>query len=136
MSADEAALFSAYELSSNISFPLGPYASKEIMAKMISLCKTKEREASSVAAIIDGLEDSLSLSFEGCKITEMQPLLVALSSKENATKNGNAKEWRSYYGMSCKKDLDGLLLTAVDFGRQLYLEIELGRQLCAEGDGE
>lgn len=136
MSAEEAALFSAFELSRNVRFSLGPYAAKEILAKMISLGKTNGKTPSSAAKLIDQLEDELQLSFEECQITELQPLLFALDAKRKVANKGKAGEWRHYYDMTCEKDLESLSLTAFDFGRQLYLEIELGRLLHAECDGE
>ena len=136
MSKEEAALFSAYELSHNSSFPLGPYASKQILMKMISLGKTSGQETASVAALIDRLDNELPLSFAECQITEIQPILSALDAKRKAVQKGKSSGWRSYYELNCEKDLDSLSLTAFDFGRQLYLEIELGQQLFAESNGE
>lgn len=136
MSREEAALFSAYELSRNGDFPLGPYASKQILMKMISLGKTSGQETASAAALIDRLDNELPLSFAECQITEIQPILSALDAKRKAVQKGKSSGWRSYYELNCEKDLDSLSLTAFDFGRQLYLEIELGQQLFAESNGE
>ncbi len=135
MSKEEAALFSAYELSNSISFSIGPYASKNILAKMISLGRTENQELSSAAALIDRLDGKIQPSFEECRVTEIQPILSALNAKRNAIQRGKDDKWRQYYEMNCEKDLDSLLLTPLDFGWQLYLEIELGRQLFAESDG-
>ncbi len=136
MSKGEAALLSAYELSNNVSFFLGPYASREVLTKMISLGKTEEKECFSAVELIDQLDEKLSLSFEDCSITELQPLLFALDTKKNAAQKGKADEWQRYYELTCEKDLKELSLTAFDFGWQLYLEIELGKLLHAEGSGE
>lgn len=136
MNREEAALFSAYELSRNVSFSLGPYASKQILMKMISLGKTNGQETTSAAALINRLDNELPLSFTECQITEIQPILSALDAKSKAIQKGKSSEWLSYYELNCEKDLDSLSLTAFDFGRQLYLEIELGQQLFAESNGE
>lgn len=137
MGREEAALFSAYELSRNVSFSLGPYASNQILMKMISLGKTETQGFSSAATLIDRLDSELLPSFAECQITEMQPILSALGAKRNAfQQKGKSGEWRLYYELNCGKDLDSLSLTEFDFGRQLYLEIELGRQLYEEGNGE
>lgn len=136
MSKEEAALLSAYELSNNVSFCLGPYASREILTKMIFLGQTGEKECSSAVDLIDQLDEKLPLSFENCSITELQPLLSALDAKKNAAQKGKVDEWQRYYEMTCEKDLKELSLTAFDFGWQLYLEIELGRLLHAESNGE
>lgn len=136
MSKGEAALLSAYELSNNVSFFLGPYASKEILIKMISLSKTEEKEYFSAVELIDQLDEKLPLSFEDCSITELQPLLSAINAKKNAAQKGKVNEWHRYYEMTCERDLKELSLTAFDFGWQLYLEIELGRLLHAESSGE
>ena len=136
MSKGEAALLSAYELSNNVSFFLGPYASREILMKMISLGKPEEKECFSAVELIYQLYGKLSLSFEDCSITELQPLLFALDTKKNAAQKGKADEWQRYYELTCEKDLTGLSLTAFDFAWQLYLEIELGKLLHAESSGE
>lgn len=136
MNKEEAALFSAYELSKNISFFLGPYASKNILMKMISLGGPVGQETSSVSALIDRLDDKMQLSFEECRITELQPILSALTARKKAVQHGKVDKWKQYYEVNCEKDLDNLLLTPFEFSWQLYLEIELGRQLHAEGDGE
>lgn len=136
MSEEEAALFSAYELSNNINFSLGPYASKNVLAKMISLGRTKKQEHSPVATLIDRLDGKMLPSIEECQVTELQPILSALDAKEKAAQQGKADKWRQYYETNCEKDLDNLLLTPLDFCWQLYLEIELGRQLHAERDGK
>lgn len=136
MSKGEAALLSAYELSNNVSFFLGPYASKEILIKMISLSKTEEKEYFSAVELIDQLDEKLPFSFEDCSITELQPLLSALNAKKNAAQKGKVNEWQRYYEMTCEKDLKELSLTAFDFGWQLYLEIELGWLLHEESSGE
>lgn len=136
MSKEEAALLSAYELSNNVSFCMGPYASREILTKMISLGKTGEKACFSAVDLIDQLDEKLPLSFENCSITKLQPLLSALDAKKNAAQKGKVDEWKRYYEMTCEKELKDLSLTAFDFGWQLYLEIELGRLLHAESNGE
>ena len=137
MTREEAALFSAYELGSIVCLPLGPYASKQILMKMISLGKAvKGQERVSAAEMIDRLSGDILPSFKDCQITELQPLLSALSAKQKAAQKGKSGEWKQYYEMSHEKDLNTIPLTAFDFGRQLYLEIELGRQLHMERDGE
>lgn len=137
MTRDEAALFSAYELGSIVRLPLGPYASKQILMKMISLGKTAKGQGSiSAVEMIDRLSGDILPSFKDCQITELQPLLSALSAKQKAAQKGKSDEWRQYYEISHEKDLNAIQLTAFDFGQQLYLEIELGRQLHMERDGE
>lgn len=137
MTKEDAALFSAYELSSIVRLPLGPYASKQILMKMISLGKTAKGQGSiSAVEMIDRLSGDILPSFKDCQITELQPLLSALSAKQKAAQKGKSDEWRQYYEISHEKDLNAIQLTAFDFGQQLYLEIELGRQLHMERDGE
>ena len=137
MTRDEAALFSAYELGSIVRLPLGPHASKQILMKMISLGKTAKGQGSiSAAEMIDRLSGDILPSFKDCQITELQPLLSALSAKQKAAQRGKSDEWKQYYEISHEKDLNAIQLTAFDFGQQLYLEIELGRQLHMERDGE
>ena len=137
MTRDEAALFSAYELGGIVRLPLGPYASKQILMKMISLGKAvKGQERASAAALIDRLSGDILPSFTGCQVTELQPILSALNAKWKAAQKGKSSEWRQYYEMSHEKDLDTIQMTSFDFGRQIYLEIELGRQLHMERNGE
>lgn len=137
MTRDEAALFSAYELGGIVRLPLGPYASKQILMKMISLGKiVKGQERVSAAALIDRLSGDILPSFTDCQVTELQPILSALNAKWKAAQKGKSSEWRQYYEMSHEKDLDTIQMTSFDFGRQIYLEIELGRQLHMEGNGE
>jgi len=137
MTRDAAALFSAYELGSIVCFPLGPYASKQILMKMISLGKAAEgQERVSAAAMIDRLPGDILPSFKDCQVTELQPILSALNAKWKAMQKGKSGEWRHYYEMSSEKDLNAIQMTSFDFGRQIYLEIELGRQLHMDGGGE
>lgn len=136
MSKMEAALLSAYELNGCVNFSLGPHASKQILMKMISLGKTEKPELSTVKALIDQLNGELLPSFEKCQITELQPILSALKAKRIAVQKGKGDKWQQQYEMACEKSLDDLLMTAFDFGQQLYLEIELGRQLHTESNGE
>lgn len=134
MSGEEAAVFSAYELCENVSFSLGPYASKQILSKMVSLGEVKLHEKTPVTAQIDCLDGALLPSFENYEITDMQPLLCALRSKKTASKKGNDSAWKQYYEID-GKNLDNVSLTTVDFARQLYLELELGRQIRAGNGG-
>ena len=137
MTREEAALFSAYELGGIVCLPLGPYASKQILMKMISLGKAdKNQERVSAATLIDRLSGDILPFFKDCQVTGLQPLLSALNAKQKATQKGKSDEWRPYYEVSCEKDLDTIQLTAFDFGQQLYLEIELGRQLYMERGSE
>ena len=136
MSQVEAALFSAYELSYNVKFALGPYAVKHILIKMFSLAKPGGSESSAVASLIDSLDGSALPEFEECNITEFQPILSALKAKKEVFQKERNSEWMKHYEMRCKKELDNLLMTAVEFGQQLYREIELGRQLFTENGGE
>ena len=137
MTREEAALFSAYELGGIVCLPLGPYASKQILMKMISLGKAdKNQERVSAATLIDRLSGDILPFFKDCQVTGLQPLLSALNAKQKATQKGKSDEWRPYYEVSCEKDLDTSQLTAFDFGQQLYLEIELGRQLYMERGSE
>lgn len=137
MTKDEAALFSAYELGGIVLFPLGPYASKQVLMRMISLGKAvKDQECVCAATLIDHLPGDILPSFEEYRITELQPILSALSAKWKAAQKGKSGEWRQYYEMIQEKDLNIIQMTPFDFGRQIYLEIELGRQLHIEGSGE
>ena len=137
MARHEAAVFSAYELSNIVNLPLGPYASKQILMKMISLSKTEGQERASAAEWIQRLNGDFLPPFdEKCRIKELQPVLSALSAKRKAAKKGKASEWQRYYETTCEKDLNTLMLTAFELGLQIYLEIELGRQLYLEGNGE
>lgn len=137
MTKDEAALFSAYELGGIVLLPLGPYASKQILMRMISSGKAVEgQECVCAATLIDRLSGDILPSFEGYQITELQPILSALNAKWKAAQKGKSGEWQQYYEMVQEKDLNTIQMTPFDFGRQIYLEIELGRQLHMEGSGE
>lgn len=137
MTKDEAALFSAYELGGIVLLPLGPYASKQVLMRMISLGKAvKDQECVCAATLIDRLSGDILPSFEKYRITKLQPILSALSAKWKAAQKGKSGEWRQYYEMIQEKDLNTIQMTPFDFGRQIYLEIELGRQLHIEGSGE
>lgn len=133
MTKAEAALFSAYELNNIVRLPLGPYASKQVLAKMISLGKAEESEVLSVTAYIDCLDGEALPSFEKCTITRLQPILCALNAKKKAAQKGKGSEWRQYYELVCDKDLDSVMLTPFEFGQQVYLELELSELYGMEG---
>lgn len=136
MNQVEAALFSVYELNYHVIFALGPYAAKQILIKMVSLAKPGGSESPTVASLIDSLDGSTLPEFEECNITEFQPILSALKAKKEVFHKERNSEWMKHYEMRCKKELDNLSMTAVEFGQQLYREIELGRQLFTENGGE
>lgn len=133
MTRAEAALFSAYELNSIVKLPLGPYASKQVLVKMISLSKAEDSEVLSVTALIDRLDGEALPPLEKGTITRLQPILSALSAKKKAAQRGRGSEWRQYYELTCDKNLDSIMLTPVEFGQQIYLELELAELFGMEG---